>query len=50
VDQKVAEKHLASVPFDIDLAKNYGMTAVPQLPFVGMVAKRSRLRVGMSCG
>ncbi|MDY0268479.1 cytochrome c family protein [Trichloromonas sp.] len=39
-DQKIAEKLLASVPADIDLNATYGLTAVPPLPVVDMVAKQ----------
>ena len=39
-DQKVAEKLLASVPPDIDLAATYGLKEVPALPVVDMVAKQ----------
>jgi hypothetical protein len=43
-DQKVAEKLLAAVPSDIDLAKTYGITAVPQLPIVDMVVKTVQIK------
>ena len=39
-DQKIAEKLLASVPEDIDLNATYGLTEVPPLPVVDMVAKQ----------
>ncbi len=39
-DQKVAEALLAAVPKDIDLARIYGLTAVPPLPVVDMAMKR----------
>jgi len=38
-DQKIAEKLLASVPKDIDLAAIYGVTKVPELPVVDMARK-----------
>ncbi|MDX9710073.1 MAG: cytochrome c family protein [Trichloromonas sp.] len=39
-DQKIAEKLLASVPEDIDLNATYGLTEVPPLPVVDLVAKQ----------
>ena len=40
-DQKVAEALLKAVPKDIDLARDYGVTKVPELPVVDMAHKRS---------
>jgi len=39
-DQGVAEALLSSVPEDIDLKEVYGLTGVPALPVVDMVAKK----------
>lgn len=44
-DQKIAEALLAAVPKDIDLAKEYGLTSVPQLPVVDMVSTQLRIVV-----
>jgi len=38
-DQKIAEKLLGNVPADMNLQEIYGITAVPTLPVVDMVAK-----------
>jgi hypothetical protein len=38
-EQKIAHALLAAVPADIDLAATYGLTAMPDLPVVDMVAK-----------
>ncbi|MBE0505079.1 MAG: cytochrome C, partial [Desulfuromonadales bacterium] len=37
-DQKIAEALLGAVPKDIDLARDYGLSKVPTLPVVDMVA------------
>lgn len=37
-DQKIAEALLSAVPKDIDLARDYGLSKVPALPVVDMVA------------
>lgn len=37
-DQKIAEALLKAVPKDIDLARDYGLTAIPALPVVDMVS------------
>jgi hypothetical protein len=40
-DQHVAEALLSSVPSDIDLAREYGLSAVPPLPVVDMASTRA---------
>lgn len=44
-DQKIAEALLKAVPKDIDLAKDYGLSAVPALPVVDMVSARREVAV-----
>ncbi|MDD2365081.1 MAG: multiheme c-type cytochrome [Desulfuromonadaceae bacterium] len=44
-DQRVAEALLAAVPKDIDLAKEYGLNSVPQLPVVDMVSTQLKVPV-----
>ncbi|MDD2582329.1 MAG: multiheme c-type cytochrome [Desulfuromonadaceae bacterium] len=44
-DQKVAEELLAAVPIDIDLARDYGLTSVPQLPVVDMASTQLKITV-----
>ncbi|MEJ2201954.1 MAG: cytochrome C, partial [Desulfuromonadaceae bacterium] len=41
-DQKIAEKLLSNVPEDINLQEIYGLTEVPPLPVVDMVASEVR--------
>jgi len=43
-DQKIAEKLLAAVPEDMDLNEIYGLTEVPELPVVDMVAKKATFK------
>ena len=43
-DQKIAEKLLAAVPEDMDLNEIYGLTEVPELPVVDMVAKEATFK------
>ena len=42
-DQHVAEMLLSSVPKDMDLAREYGLSAVPPLPVVDMVTTKLKL-------
>jgi len=43
-DQKIAEKLLGHVPDDMNLEEIYGLTAVPTLPVVDMVAKSAQVK------
>jgi hypothetical protein len=44
-DQKVAEALLKAVPEGIDLARDYGITAIPPLPVVDMASKQQVITV-----
>lgn len=44
-DQKIAEALLAAVPKDIDLARVYGLTAVPPLPVIDMASTQLKVSV-----
>lgn len=46
-DQKVAEKLLGAIPKDIDLEEIYGLSKIPEVPVVDMVAAETKFKIRM---
>jgi|GEM_PF-7120275 len=43
-DQKLAEALLKAVPKDIDLARDYGVTKIPELPVIDMATVKKVIK------